>query len=279
MAQLSCITRLLPTTSLESRRIFAAGICRPSASSFGPYRGVKTAATPAEEPSTEENNRLEEEARIQKIRDISGLRPSHRNIAHHIVPMEEKTMPIHYTVRYNKRMFGRYGYASGVSPSLCWPTKQELDDKKEYERVAYPYTILEVAKREKLKKEEKERILFERDAKVAANVESMQKLKEEYLHKKEIKRQEAEAAQAFRTRLIEEVRLHFNYTVNERDEQFKLEVKERAKQLREKGKQEKKLQKKEKLALDKAARFEEQKRRLKEAEEAMKLSKQSAKDD
>ncbi|KAK3919813.1 Growth arrest and DNA damage-inducible proteins-interacting protein 1 [Frankliniella fusca] len=278
MDKFSCITRLFPTGTSDCGRIFGFRICRPSGSSIGSCRGVKSSSTLEEEPLPEENNTLEED-NVQKLRDISRLKPWHRNIANRIVPSEEKTQPFHFTTLYNKRLFGRYGYASGVNPSVCWPTKAQLDDKKEYERVAYPYSILEVAEREKLKNEEKECELFERDAKVAANVKSMQKLKEEYLKKKEIKRQEAEAAKAFRTRLIEEVRLHFNYTVNEREEQFKLEVKERAKQLKEKEKKDRKLNKKEKQALEKAAKFEREKEKLREAEEAKKLAEQSLKDD
>ena len=135
-----------------------------------------------------------------------------------------------------------------------------------------------------------------RDEQVAANVKRMLKMKEEFLKKKEQQKEEAEASkvshlwfipllfsltkkfilelsntafspQAFKMRLIEEVRLHFNYTVNERDERFRLEVKERAKQLKEREKQEKKAIKKEKMAIQKAINFEEAAKKLKEDEE------------
>lgn len=66
--------------------------------------------------------------------------------------------------------------------------------------------------------------------------------------------------------MIEEVRLHFNYAVNERDEKFQLELKERARLLKEKEKQTKKISKKEKLAEEKAIKFEIQKKRLLEEE-------------
>lgn len=215
----------------------------------------------------EDQDTSAEAERIQKIRDISGLRPNHRNIVHRVCPTEEKVLPHHYTTYYNKRMFGRYGYASGVNPGLCWPTQEQLAEIKEYERVAYPYSIMEVAKRELEKEEaEKERILS-RDAEVADKYQKMLKLKEEFLKRKVKEKEEAEAAKAFKNRLIEEVRLHFNYTINERDERFRLEVKERAKQLREKEKLEKKTLKKEKQAVDKAAKFEIQKKQLLAEEE------------
>lgn len=152
---MACFARLLP----DYGRLLAPGkwsIFRPIVSDIS-TRSVKTDA-PSEELTflEEEEEVTAEEARIRKIRDISRLRPEHRNIVHHVLPTEEKTLPIHYTVRYNKRMFGRYGYSSGVNPSICWPTKAELEDKKEYERLAYPYTILEVAEREAAKRQEEE---------------------------------------------------------------------------------------------------------------------------
>lgn len=125
-------------------------------------RGAKTDA-PAQNSvllAEEADQSKDDEERIQKCRNVSGLKPLHRNIANRVFPSEEKTLPHEFTVRYNKRMFGRYGYESGVNPSICWPTKSELEDRKEYESVAYPYTITEVAEREKVKREqlEQERI-------------------------------------------------------------------------------------------------------------------------
>lgn len=150
----------IPSLSKESGRLFAVGrrgsVVLPSVQQQF-IRGAKTEA-PAENSILleEEDNEPADEERMQKIRNISGLSPSHRNIANRVVPSEEKTLPHEFTVRYNKRMFGRYGYESGVNPSICWPTKSELKDRKEYESVAYPYSITEVAEREKAKREQLE---------------------------------------------------------------------------------------------------------------------------
>lgn len=265
MNSIACFTALLSTISKENRRLFVSRRCWLNVSPLvvNSRQGVST-STSEEEPGILENedeNQDNNEA-VQRIRDISRLNPHHRNIVNGVNPTDEKTMPWHFSTRYNKRLFGRYGYSSGVNPALCWPTKEELEDKMELEKVSYPYSILEVAEREAAKREQAEKDRWERDAKIAANVKSMVKQKEEFLRRMESKKAEAEAAQGFKKRLIEEVRLHFNYSVNERDERFQLEVKERAKLLKEKEKLEKRVSKKERLAAEKALKFEAQKKRL-----------------
>ncbi|XP_034249789.1 growth arrest and DNA damage-inducible proteins-interacting protein 1 [Thrips palmi] len=278
MPSFRCLVSWIPSLSQESGRIFFLGnrgfIDFPCTQKQQ-TRGAKTDA-PIQDSILlgEEDDPSAEDERIQKIRDISGLRPSHRNIANRVLPSEEKTLPHEFTVRYNKKMFGRYGYESGVNPSICWPSKYELEDKKEYESVAYPYTIAEVAERERAKKKQLEEERMERDKQITENVKKMLKLKEEFIQRQEKHRADTEAAKAFKTRLIEEVRLHFNYTVNERDEKFRLELKERARQLKEKEKLSKKTSKKEKLAEEKAAKFEYQKKKLLE-EEAKRAAKKA----
>lgn len=238
-------------------------------------RGAKTDAPAQNSILLEEpDDQSAEEERVQKIRNISRLSPRHRNIANRAFPSEVKTFPQEFTVRYNKRMFGRYGYDSMVNPSICWPTKSELEDRKEYESIAYPYTITEIAERERIKREQLDTERIMRDKQITENVKKMLKQKEEFIKRQEKLAADTEAAKAFKTRLIEEVRLHFNYTVNERDEKFKLELKERARLLKEKEKLSRKSSKKEKLAEEKAIKFEIQKKKLLE-EEAKRAAKKA----
>ncbi len=34
-------------------------------------------------------------------------------------------------------MFGLYGSKSGLSPEVCWPTKETMEEQREWERVFY----------------------------------------------------------------------------------------------------------------------------------------------
>lgn len=77
-------------------------------------------------------------------RNKSRLNPQHRNILLGQRPYDEPIEWFHNTVKYKKRMLGRYGMkAVEVPAGFVWPTPKEVEDMKEYERVAYPYSIQE----------------------------------------------------------------------------------------------------------------------------------------
>lgn len=85
-------------------------------------------------------------------------------------PFEDIQYAYQGTVKYNRRLFGRYGFESGVNPSICWPTKQELADVKEYEQVAFPRTVLEMAEIERTKRQEKEERILKRQKEIVERV-------------------------------------------------------------------------------------------------------------
>lgn len=60
-------------------------------------------------------------------------------------------------------MLGRYGMeALDVPAGLAWPTPEEVEEQKEYERVAYPISIQEQLQKIKEEKKEKEEALMAR---------------------------------------------------------------------------------------------------------------------
>lgn len=143
-------------------------------------------------------------------------------------------------------MYGRYGNASDVDPSVCWPNKKELDDIKEYERFAFPRTIpemIEIAKKQRAEKQER---MLKRDEDIANKLLKLDGWIKD-LHAKVAKKEaDAREAKERKERLIEEVRRHFGYTVDPRDDRFKemLEKKEKEqkkamKEARKKAKEEK----------------------------------------
>jgi Growth arrest and DNA-damage-inducible proteins-interacting protein 1 len=56
------------------------------------------------------------EARINALRNKSGLLPQHLKMLKNQKPYEDSQSWIHDTVKYKRMMFGRYGAASGVDP-------------------------------------------------------------------------------------------------------------------------------------------------------------------
>ncbi|KZC08868.1 PREDICTED: putative golgin subfamily A member 6-like protein 3 [Dufourea novaeangliae] len=96
------------------------------------------------ETTEEEPVFLEKTSDIEHKRNKSRLTTAHRNMLFGRKPHDEPYMWFHQTVKYKRRMLGRYGMeAVGAPAGLSWPTREEVEDAKEYERVAYPLTIQE----------------------------------------------------------------------------------------------------------------------------------------
>lgn len=99
------------------------------------------------------------EEEIEAKRNVSRLSPQHQRLVHGQVPYTEPMMWIHHTVRYKQRMFGNYGESSGVNPGLLWPTREQLEEQIEYEKICNPFTIQEmVEKKRALRQAEKDAV-------------------------------------------------------------------------------------------------------------------------
>lgn len=168
-------------------------------------------------------------AEIELKRNKSGLRPNHRNIVHEIIPYSEPVLDHHYTIKYNKKMYGMYGKESGVNPAMCWPSKAKIQDMKEYEKVAFPYTIKEVMEKAALRRQEEENDRQRRQEDIVRKEAKLGQWMKELKNKIAKKEDEANAAKARKDRLVEEVRRHFGFKIDPRDERFKemLDQKER----------------------------------------------------
>lgn len=60
---------------------------------------------------------IAKEEEIEKKRNISRLSRAHHNVMNGRRPYEEPKHLAHLTVKYNRKMYGKYGAASGVNPS------------------------------------------------------------------------------------------------------------------------------------------------------------------
>ncbi|RZC34641.1 peroxisome biogenesis factor 10, partial [Asbolus verrucosus] len=169
------------------------------------------------------------EEEIERKRNKSRLKEPDRNFLYEKNPYPEPAFWHHGTLKYMRRLYGRYGAASGVDPSVCWPVKQELEEALEYERVAYPFTIPQMIEDAKKKRSEKNERVRLRQEEIVKKMEKLEDMKRELYNKIRKKETEAKAAKDRKERLIEEVRMHFGYTVDPRDEKFKemLEKKEK----------------------------------------------------
>ncbi|KAL0839904.1 hypothetical protein ABMA28_016523 [Loxostege sticticalis] len=163
---------------------------------------------------------LAREAEIEKKRNISRLSAGHFNQINGRRPYELPQHLAHLTVKYNRKLYGKYGSASGVNPSLCWPSKKEIQEKLEYESVAFPFTIKEMMDAAAQKKREEQEVIEKREKDLAAKFAKVAIWKKELNDKLNKKVAEAQAAKEKKERLVEEVRRHFGFTLDPRDERF-----------------------------------------------------------
>lgn len=195
----------------------------------------------------DDENVEEREAEIEQKRNISRLLPQHRNMLNEKIPYNNSQSWIHETVKYKRMMFGRYGLASGIDPSICFPSNPEKAETIEYERVAFPHTLPEMIQiNQQMKAEKAERIQI-REAQIAKKFEKLEQWKHE-LHSKVAKREsDAKAAKDRKDRIVEEVRRHFGYKVDPRDEKFKEMLEMKEKEDKKKMREEKKKAKENKM--------------------------------
>ncbi|XP_026748142.2 growth arrest and DNA damage-inducible proteins-interacting protein 1 [Galleria mellonella] len=177
------------------------------------------------------------EAEIEKKRNISRLSSAHYNLVNGRRPYETPKSLAHLTLKYNRKVYGKYGSASGVNPSLCWPTKNEIQEKLEYESVAFPYTIKEMIETATQKRKEEQLKIEQREKELAIKYEKLDQWKKELKDKLAKKVAEAQAAKEKKERLVEEVRRHFGFKLDPRDERFQEMLAKREKEQRKLEKQ------------------------------------------
>lgn len=169
------------------------------------------------------------EAEIEKKRNKSRLYPDHYALYHGENPYPEPAHQYHYSLRYKRRSFGKYGESSGVDPSVLWPTKEELADRAEYDALAHPHTIPEMVEIVKKAKMEEAKARLARETDVAAKALKIEQWKREFHDRIRKKAEEAARAREKKDRLVEEIRRHFGFKIDPKDERFKemMEKKER----------------------------------------------------
>lgn len=202
---------------------------------------------------------IEEEVlkEIQNPRNKSRLSLQDYNILHNKPPYRgtEPTESENLSLTFKREMFGKYGFESGVNPALCFHTKEEIQNIKQYERIAYDKTIQEM-KQFAIEEEENKRIHIKNREKY---MDEQMKLQEEW--KQRIKARmdeklaEALAAQESREKLIKEVRKQLGYNIEPTDPKFLEVIEQKEAELKKIKKQEKK-KKREEFFLAKIAALE-----------------------
>jgi len=194
----------------------------------------------------EKSPELTEEEILAK-RNKSGLSPAHYRMANGQMPYTSPQLFIHRTVKYQRKMYAIHGEKSGIPPGLQWPDYEDLQSRLEYESVAYPFTFQEMVDIIKEKRRQEKEAIVKRAAEVEEKMATLEKMKAELLKKKEAKDKEFELAQERREQLIEEVRRHFGYKVDPREERFQELLEKKEKEQRKAMKETRKQEREQKM--------------------------------
>ncbi|KAH8405323.1 hypothetical protein KR222_005351 [Zaprionus bogoriensis] len=211
-----------------------------------------TAAAKPELPASFVN----EDEEYQPVRDKSRLREQHKNVLHAVQPYRAAHSWIHLTERYQRGLYGKYGSKSGVNPQICFSTEADKAKAQELQSITQPHTIQQMLEISRVAKAEKLNAIKEREEGILKKLEKLEQWKADLSAKIAKREADAKAAIERKERLIEEVRRHFGFKVDTRDERFK-------EMLEQKEKEDKRKQK-------------EAKRKIKEDKMMEKLVKQSA---
>lgn len=188
------------------------------------------------------------EARIEKLRNKSRLAPQHQNMVKGNLPYPESKVFYHDSVQYKRRAWARYGgEQSKVYPGIAWPDKEDLEAMKEYEQVLSPLSIQEMVAIEKSKIEEKEKSISKRYRDVVEKLKNNDKLISDFYQKQSKKTEEAEKSKKQKDKLFSEIRQHFGFNIDPRDEKFQEMLEIKQKEEAKKKRLERKKQREEKL--------------------------------
>lgn len=144
---------------------------------------------------------------IEMKRNKSRLNMQDRNRLNDRNPYDQPLAWYHNTIRYKKRVLGRYGLkAVGVPAGFVWPSLEEVEDMMEFERVSYSPDIHGRLQKIKDEKNRKEEAMMARQEKIAEKMANMKQMIAE-VQEKMAKKQQAEfEAKLRKERKIEEIR-------------------------------------------------------------------------
>jgi len=133
-----------------------------SKSAVLPLSRLSSTATSQDEIKLHESPAKNPADILEAKRNKSKLRSHHYKELHGQIAgnPENPWFPYEKTVKYRRKLIARHGLDTGINLGIAWPTRQEIDNQIEYEKVAHPFTIQEmVEKKKKLREEERNKIM------------------------------------------------------------------------------------------------------------------------
>lgn len=190
----------------------------------------------AENEKNEEKFDILEELREPDLTEEEILQKRFKSrLPERVYQMFVKKEPVlldHYYNFYMNRLranYARFGKESKLNPGICWPTREEVLEKIEYDKIFEP--PLET----KLKRVEESRLAEEKrkqeiEEEVDKNMANLDKWIADYHAKNEKKKAEQLALKQKKENLIDEICEYLGYEIDPRDPRFQEAVEQRNKE-------------------------------------------------
>uniref|UniRef100_A0A1A7YRT3 Large ribosomal subunit protein mL64 n=1 Tax=Iconisemion striatum TaxID=60296 RepID=A0A1A7YRT3_9TELE len=131
----------------------------------------------------------------------------------------EKTPEWQKTARFDRKLFGRHGSASGIDPGSLWPTHEELENMIAEETQWHPPLEVMLKNIEAKATEETAKRLA-KEKLIAANMAKMPKMIEDWRREKKETRKKLKEEKTRKAKMLAEARERFGYTVDPRSPKF-----------------------------------------------------------
>ncbi|KAF7220574.1 large ribosomal subunit protein mL64 [Nothobranchius furzeri] len=132
---------------------------------------------------------------------------------------DEKTPEWQKTARFDRKLFGRYGSASGVDPASLWPSHRELEDMVAEESQWHPPLEVMLKNIEAKAAEETAKRLA-KEKLIAANMAKMPKMIEDWRQAKKESRKKLKEEKARKAKLLAEAKERFGSAIDPRSPKF-----------------------------------------------------------
>ncbi|KAI3359363.1 hypothetical protein L3Q82_002866 [Scortum barcoo] len=164
-------------------------------------------------------------------------RPLKLNLKEPFIPDKDsrKTPEWQKTARYDRKLFGRHGSASGVDPASLWPSHEELDKIIAEEKEWHPPLEVMLKNIEAREKQETEKRLA-KEKLIAANMAKMPQMIADWRREKREAKIKLNEEKARRAKLLAEARVRFGHAIDPRSAKFKEMVAEIDKEEKKKKK-------------------------------------------
>ncbi|EDW76824.1 uncharacterized protein Dwil_GK18917 [Drosophila willistoni] len=180
--------------------------------------------------------------------DKSNLRQQHKNVLFECPPYQEEQSWIHLTEKYQRKAFGRYGSKSNINPRICFDSAAGTGTAARQPTQNNDLnTLQKMLEKSRIEHEEKIQTIVAREEAISKKMEKLDQWKKDLNAKVAKKEADAAAAIQRKERLIEEVRRHFGYKVDPRDERFQEMLEQKEKEDKRKQKEAKRKAKDEKM--------------------------------